>query len=490
MAHTISSDGAAVVASAAARVVGHFGAQPQDGFPAKWERQASATPSVYDAYSCHGVTVLAEAVGASGEGNRLVLIGQDLVTRSKRRRDAHQEEHPMMREAVTYEGGGDDESGASGGGSGGGGGYTGGAQDATMGKVWAISERPVALSDNPSAARLRALLVTSRTPSHAEINGRSGAIGGGGGGWGGWGGGRGRERGGVFFFSAGASRQSSGSGSRKVNGGRASATSTSTALVVRGATTGGAVGDVSAGIVNRAMQWRKSEAYPERPVAPAPPLVCSPGGSRGCPGGLVQKDVARVVALPELGTQSYSERRELLCLTSAGLQTFVKLRAVDLLYDLLAQNQAEKVMDLFWGRGGGGGSSEEMGGIRDDGWIVRKWADGQAGGGVFYNCPLSILDAIQYIVVLGACSKLISTAFTFEQKAIRSVVVYDNVLLWSMGEQPRDVSTFRLLSLRPTRRRARGDTLCCLCDCSTHVHRKINVQKPDGDRGDERQQRR
>lgn len=31
---------------------------------------------------------------------------------------------------------------------------------------------------------------------------------------------------------------------------------------------------------------------------------------RGCPGGLVPKDVSRVVALPELATQLYSHRRE------------------------------------------------------------------------------------------------------------------------------------------------------------------------------------
>lgn len=45
-------------------------------------------------------------------------------------------------------------------------------------------------------------------------------------------------------------------------------------------------------------------------MAPAPPLVCSPGGSGGCPGGLLPKDVGRIVALPELATQFYSERRE------------------------------------------------------------------------------------------------------------------------------------------------------------------------------------
>lgn len=65
----------------------HTEIQPPDGFPAKWERQASASPSVYDAYCCGGVTVLAQVVG---DGDRLVLIGPDLVTRSKRRREAHQ----------------------------------------------------------------------------------------------------------------------------------------------------------------------------------------------------------------------------------------------------------------------------------------------------------------------------------------------------------------------------------------------------------------
>lgn len=62
--------------------------QPADGFAAKWDRQAAAVPSsVYGAYCCGGVTVLAQAVG---EGDRLVLMAPDLVTRSKRKREMHQ----------------------------------------------------------------------------------------------------------------------------------------------------------------------------------------------------------------------------------------------------------------------------------------------------------------------------------------------------------------------------------------------------------------
>lgn len=62
--------------------------QPADGFPPKWDRQTAALPSsVYGAYCCCGVTVLAQAVG---EGDRLVLMAPDLVTRSKRKREMHQ----------------------------------------------------------------------------------------------------------------------------------------------------------------------------------------------------------------------------------------------------------------------------------------------------------------------------------------------------------------------------------------------------------------
>ncbi|CAM9180534.1 unnamed protein product, partial [Ascophyllum nodosum] len=54
-----------------------------------------------------------------------------------------------------------------------------------------------------------------------------------------------------------------------------------------------------------------------------------------------------MVALSELSTQLFSNRRELLCLTSAGLQVFTRLRPIDLLYDLLAQKLVEKVSSLF-----------------------------------------------------------------------------------------------------------------------------------------------
>lgn len=60
--------------------------QPADGFPAKWERQ-TAPPSVYGAYCCSGLTVIAQTVG---EGDRLVVMSSDLITRAKRKRDLQQ----------------------------------------------------------------------------------------------------------------------------------------------------------------------------------------------------------------------------------------------------------------------------------------------------------------------------------------------------------------------------------------------------------------
>lgn len=165
-----------------------------------------------------------------------------------------------------------------------------------MGKVWAIGERPVALTDSPEIARIRTLLATSRTPSQADTNSRS----------------------------------------RGSNGYSTTALAVSSKARRKG-------GAESAGVVHRAMQWKKSHLYSARPVTPGPPQVASPGGSGGFPGGLTSRDVGRVVPLPELGMQPYSDMREFMCLTSAGLQVFAKLRPVDVLYELLAQNHAQKV---------------------------------------------------------------------------------------------------------------------------------------------------
>ena len=79
---------------------GQLVAQPPDGFAAKWERHGSgatggvggiagteASALVYEAYCCQGVLVMAQAVEAR---DRLVFVWPDLVTRSKRRRQAHQ----------------------------------------------------------------------------------------------------------------------------------------------------------------------------------------------------------------------------------------------------------------------------------------------------------------------------------------------------------------------------------------------------------------
>ncbi|CAM9180608.1 unnamed protein product, partial [Ascophyllum nodosum] len=85
-------------------------AQPPDEF-AKWEWHGSgvtggvggiarteASALVYEAYCCQGVLVMAQAIEAR---DRLVFVWPDLVTRSKRRWEAHQGEHPSMREAVS-----------------------------------------------------------------------------------------------------------------------------------------------------------------------------------------------------------------------------------------------------------------------------------------------------------------------------------------------------------------------------------------------------
>lgn len=186
-----------------------------------------------------------------------------------------------------------------------------------LGKVWAISERPVTLTDNPDNARVRALLATSRAPTQAEINA---ALNGGAGG----GGARGGPR--------------SGSSSR------GPARSSSTAVVVRG---GGGGGGSVGGVMSRVGAWKNSGLYAARPVAPGPPLVASPGGSAGFPGGLAARDVGKVLPLPELGTQPYSDRRELLCLTGAGLQVLTRLRPVDLLYNLLARNHEQGVSEVL-----------------------------------------------------------------------------------------------------------------------------------------------
>lgn len=210
-----------------------------------------------------------------------------------------------------------------------------------LGKVWAISERPVTLADNPENGRVRALLATSLAPTQAEINA---ALSGGGGG-----------------AAAPAARRGLRSGSSS-----GPARSTSTAVVVRRGSGGAAAAD---GMMSRIGAWKKSGHYAARPVAPAPPLVVSPGGSAGFSGGLTAKDVGKVLPLPELGAQPYSDRRELLCLTGAGLQVLTRLRPVDLIYDLLAQNHVEgvsiyEVVVLARQRGVGGGGECVCFGLR------------------------------------------------------------------------------------------------------------------------------
>lgn len=209
---------------------------------------------------------------------------------------------------------------------------TGESHQPRMGKVWAISERPVALTDSPDGARVRSLLVTSKTPSQADINAASG------------------NSPPVAASAAGAYGNFGGRSATGIipttRSGR-----TSTAITVTGK--GGVMAADAGGAMNRMRKWMKRDYFPPRPVAPGPPLVASPGGSSGFGGGLMAKDLGKVVALPELGTQPYSSRREMLCLTSAGLHTLSKLRPVDLLYDLLAQNQMERVRVLlsFFGFG-------------------------------------------------------------------------------------------------------------------------------------------
>lgn len=245
-----------------------------------------------------------------------------------------------MREAVSDLGGGGRSSGGSG-------------QGPALGKVWAIAERPVNLTENPDNARVLALVVTSKLTPHTSAIGTVSPPPTGG-----------NSRNALQTSSSAsrrvAARRAIGSGGgggggpgRRSGGGGSSSSSTAVAVSGVAATAGG-------GVVQRAMQWRKSHLYPARSVAPGPPVVVSPGGSAGFAGGLLPRDVDRVVALPELGTQPYSNRREVLCLTGAGLQTLAKMRPVDMLYELLAQDQAERVSDGFggwvgWRRGGGGG---------------------------------------------------------------------------------------------------------------------------------------
>ncbi|CAM9540207.1 unnamed protein product [Ascophyllum nodosum] len=254
--------------------------QPPDGFAPKWERHGSGTgasASVYEAYCCQGVLVMAQAIEAR---DRLVFVGPDLVTRSKRRREAHQGEHPWMREAVSD-----------------GGGLVQGTLG--MGRVWALGERPVTLADDPEGARVRSLLLTSAAPSQSEINDTV-----------------------------------PGSNSSVANG-----------------ASGGSSGAIAWRMIKQLTaspsKRQRQLSFPERPIVPGPPTVNSPGGSAGFTGGLLPKDVEKMVALSELSTQLFSSRRELLCLMSAGLQVFTRLRPIDLLYDLLAQNLVEKVSFLF-----------------------------------------------------------------------------------------------------------------------------------------------
>lgn len=235
-----------------------------------------------------------------------------------------------MREAVSDLGGG-------------GGGRGSGNRGPALGKVWAIAERPVTLTDNPSNARVRALVVTSKTPSQSATGSNASFAFNGGG------------RNTVALSSSAsrrvAARRAGGGGPSRGSG--SGSGSSSTAVTVSGAAAVAAAG--GGGVVQRAMQWRRSHLYPARAVAPGPPIVASPGGSAGFQGGLLPRDVDRVVALPELGTQPYSDRREVLCLTGAGLQTLTKMRPVDLLYELLAQDQAERVSrGTGWGGVGWG----------------------------------------------------------------------------------------------------------------------------------------
>lgn len=191
-----------------------------------------------------------------------------------------------------------------------------------MGKVWAISERPVTLTDSPENGRIRALLATAATPPQSDINAALGT--------------------------------SNGNNNNNTPSSSSAYGARSKALVNHH---GGFIGS---GVLGRVGAWRKSGLYGARPVMPTPPFVASPGGSVGFPGGLTAREVGKILPLPELGSQPYSDRRELLCLTGAGLQVLTRLRPVDLLYDLLAQNYTEGVswrnrcFGFDGGRGGGG----------------------------------------------------------------------------------------------------------------------------------------
>ncbi|CAN0432918.1 unnamed protein product, partial [Discosporangium mesarthrocarpum] len=101
------------------------------------------------------------------------------------------------------------------------------------------------------------------------------------------------------------------------------------------------------GVVNRLLDYLwQVERYPERPVAPTPPQFCAPGQD-GFKGGLSNKDALWVVPLTEQATQLFTRKREVLCLTGAGLHTLVKLRPVDHLYNMLASHRMSKVEEFF-----------------------------------------------------------------------------------------------------------------------------------------------
>ena len=177
-----------------------------------------------------------------------------------------------------------------------------------MGRVWSLGERPVTLADDPEGARVRSLLLTSAAPSQSEINDT--------------------VPGGNSSVANGASGGSSGAM-------RAASTSAGNLSAIAWRM----INQLTASPSKRQRQL----SFPERPIVAGPPTVNSPGGSAGFTGGLLPKDVEKMVALSELSTQLFSSRRELLCLMSAGLQVFTRLRPIDLLYDLLAQNLVEKV---------------------------------------------------------------------------------------------------------------------------------------------------
>lgn len=273
--------------------------QPLDGFPARWDQQEPSNHHTYSAYCCSTLTVLAQGVGPK-DPTRLILIGPDFVTRSRRRREKHQGEHPWMRESISVDGG-----------------TTRGHGIAAQ--VQAIAESPVLLMRDVSTMRVRSMMVTSRAPSQAEVNSR----------------GTGHGRGLVMAESTNPWNGGRRVASRTSGANRRSSTSSAFAL----AKPTNAVSNISTGIVGRAMQWHKGNSFVERPVAPSPPMIMSPGGSQGIPGGLITKDLNRMAILPELSTQLFSAQRELLCLTTVGLQTYARLRPVDHLHELLVKRQ-------------------------------------------------------------------------------------------------------------------------------------------------------